>query len=83
MKIIRKPRPVGNEFKNLCDGHTKIVLHLELYEGKEYMQTKAFVSEFGATTATSLRLTDAWKHTGKIFYRAILSTYSNLVLFEM
>ena len=37
MKIKRKPRPVGNEFKNVCDGQSKIVLHIELYEGKEYM----------------------------------------------
>ena len=50
MKIIRKPRPIGNEFKTLCDADTKIVLHMELYEGKEYMKNKAYVDQFGATT---------------------------------
>ena len=66
MKIIRKPRPIGNEFKNLCDGHTQIVLFLELYEGKELMQDKEHVSEYGATSATCLRLTEPWKHSGRI-----------------
>ena len=29
MKIIRKPRPLGNKFKTLCDGRSKVVLHIE------------------------------------------------------
>ena len=76
MKIIRKPRPVGNEFKNVCDGHTQIVLFLELYEGKDLMKEKKYVTEYGATTATCLRLTDNWKHTGKYVY---IHTYSILI----
>ena len=31
IKIICKPRPIGNEMKNMSDGISKIVLHLELY----------------------------------------------------
>ena len=42
MKIIRKPVPTGNEFKNTCDGRSQIVLFLELYEGAEYMKQKEF-----------------------------------------
>ena len=34
IKIIRKPRPIGNEIKNLSDVMSNIVLNLELYEGK-------------------------------------------------
>ena len=66
VKIIRKPRPIGNEFKNVCDGQTQIVLKLELYEGKDIMKEKDFVKDFGATVATSLRLTDPWKSSGRI-----------------
>ena len=66
MKIISKPRPIGNEFKNLCDGLSQIVLNLELYEGRDYMKDKEYVKEFGATTATCLRLTEHWKNSGRV-----------------
>ena len=60
MKIIRKPRPIGNEFKNLSDARTNTVTHLELYEGRDIMAHKEFVKEHGATTATVLRLTEEY-----------------------
>ena len=34
VKIIWKPRPIGNKIKNLSDAATNIVLNMELYEGK-------------------------------------------------
>ena len=57
MKIIRKPRPIGNEYKTLCDGRSKVVLHIELYEGKDIMKNKEHVKEYRATCACTLRLT--------------------------
>ena len=54
IKIFRKPRPISNEFKNLCCGITGIVLHLELYERKDLMKDKA----------TTLRITESWKGSG-------------------
>lgn len=66
MKIIRKPRPIGNECKNLCDARSKIVLNIELYEGREFMAEKEHVNRVGATTATCLRLTEPWKGSGRI-----------------
>ena len=66
LKIIRKPRPIGNECKNLCDARSKIVLNLELYEGKNLMASKDHVDRVGATTAACLRLTDPWKGSGRI-----------------
>ena len=66
IKIIRKPRPIGNEIKNLADAKTNIVLHMELYEGKEYMQNKPYSKDLGATAATCLRLTEPYKGSGKI-----------------
>ena len=61
MKIIRKPRPIGNELKTVIDANTHIVLHMELHESKEEMANKDHVKELGATAACCLRLTDYWK----------------------
>ena len=65
-KIIRKPRPIGNEFKNLSDAWTNVVTHLELYEGRDITSKKEFVKEYGATTATVLCLVDEYCETGRI-----------------
>ena len=35
-------------------------MNLELYEGKEPMSTKEFVKVFGATTSTTIRLTQPY-----------------------
>ena len=67
MKIKRKPWPIGNVFKNICDGQLKIVLHIEFYGGKELMRDKDYVTEFGATTATCLRLSRHWTGSGRIW----------------
>ena len=66
MKIIRKPRLVGNEFKNLSDACTNAVTHLELYETRDIMSKKEFVKEYVATAATVLCLTDEYYGTGRI-----------------
>ena len=39
-KVIQKPRPTGNEIKNMSAGVLKIVLHSELYEGMEMGEQK-------------------------------------------
>ena len=65
IKIIRKPRPIGNEIKNLSDVMSNIVLNLELYEGKGIISGKDFVKKYGATTATTLPLTQPYHGTGK------------------
>ena len=51
MKIIRKPRPNGNEFKKVADARSNIITHLELYERKYLMAEKDHIEEYGATTA--------------------------------
>ena len=65
IEIIRKPRPIGNEMKNISDGISKIVYHLKLYEGRDVMCDKKYVKEFGATTATTLRLTETYHGSGR------------------
>ena len=63
--IIRKPRPIGNEMKNISDGISKIVYHLKLYEGRGVMCDKKYVKEFSVTTATTLRLTETYHGSGR------------------
>ena len=66
MKIKRKPRPIGNELKTCCDCRSKIVINMELYEGVQRMREKEGVQELGATTATTLRLTEPWRGSGRV-----------------
>lgn len=56
-KIRRKPQGIGTEYKNLACGQTKIMLRLEIQEGKEIMRAKEFAATYGAGTSTLLRLT--------------------------
>ena len=51
IKIIRKPRPIGDELKNFSDAWN-VVTYLELYKGRDIMSKKEFVKEYGATAAT-------------------------------
>ena len=44
-EFIVLPRPIGNEFKNMSDGQSNIVLNLELYEGKDIMSQKQHVDD--------------------------------------
>ena len=66
IKIKRKPRPIGNELKDLSDGRSNIVLNLELYEGKDAMQLKEHVNKYGATCAATIRLTSPYHGTGRV-----------------
>ena len=67
-KIQRKPRPIGVEIKNLADSRSKINLVLEKSEDKEAMADKKWVSEHGATTACTLRLTFPYHGTGRVVF---------------
>ena len=49
----------------MSDGRSKIILHMEMYEGEEYMKHKKYVHELGATAATSLHLTESLKGSGQ------------------
>ena len=42
---MRKPKPLGTEFKCVADGSTGIMLFLELQEGKERMGTRQYIKE--------------------------------------
>ncbi|CAG5033168.1 unnamed protein product [Parnassius apollo] len=66
MKIKRKPKGVGCEVKTACNSNTKIMMRLEINESKEAISTKKWQREFGAGTATTLRLTEPWRGSGKV-----------------
>ena len=70
IKIKRKPRPVGNEIKDMSDSRSNIVIKLEMYEGKEDMALKEYVGKYGATCATTLRLTENIHGSGRIVIAA-------------
>ena len=65
IKIKRKPRPIGNEIKDLSDARSNIVIRMEMYEGRYAMATKENVKKYGATCATTLRLTKELHGTGR------------------
>lgn len=46
VKIIRKPRPVGNELKDMSDARCHIVIKLDLHEGKDDLALKEHVRKF-------------------------------------
>ncbi|KAJ3659781.1 hypothetical protein Zmor_011453 [Zophobas morio] len=66
IKIKRKPKGVGCEMKTLADAQTRIMLQMEINEGKDAMQEKRWQRELGAGTATTLRLTQKWHGTSRM-----------------
>lgn len=66
MKIKRKPKGVGCEVKTICDSASRIMVGMEINEGKDVMCNKKWQRELGAGTATTLRLTEPWHGTGRI-----------------
>jgi hypothetical protein len=53
--ILRKPEPIGCELKTLADGESRIMLAVELQEGKEAMREKEFMETGKVGTAQTLR----------------------------
>lgn len=60
IKIIRKPRPIGNEIKNLSNAASNMVINLEFCEGKDIIKDKDHAKQFGATAATRIKLTEPY-----------------------
>lgn len=61
MYVPRKPEPHGVEWKTVCDGHSKVMLHMELQEGAERMKALPLTSlaQGRTSTACTLRLASA------------------------
>jgi hypothetical protein len=56
--ILRKPEPLGTEFKVICCATTGVFLHIEIQRGKIPRNEMKYSKKFGATAACTLRLID-------------------------
>ena len=54
--ILRKPEPLGTEFKTSVCPRLNIMTYMEICEGKYHMRTKPFQKELGGTTACAVRM---------------------------
>ena len=57
--IKRKPKPLGTEFKTMCDTETGVMKFMEIQEGKEIMRVKPFAVELGVTSGCVARMASA------------------------
>jgi hypothetical protein len=54
--ILRKPEPLGTEFKTSVCPQLNVMMHIEICKGKYSMGTKPLQKELGGTTACTVRL---------------------------
>lgn len=66
--ISRKPQPWGHEFWTVVCAISGVLLWYELNEGKEVTRKAKYYEQYGATTATTLRLTEPFQNRGRIVY---------------
>ena len=57
--VQRKPKPLGTEFKCFVDAITKIMLYIEVQEGKVRMSSKPHFANLGATASCVMRCVNA------------------------
>ena len=62
--VDRKSKPVGTEFKCVCDGRSGVMLYLEIQKGAAAIALKEFRGKVGAASAIGLRM--ALGTTGKL-----------------
>eukprot|EP00854_Cymbomonas_tetramitiformis_P027857 gene27857-34414_t len=65
MWVPRKPDPLGHELKSVADCVVRVMIFVELQEGKERDRLKPYTREHGTTTAFLLRVIDALQLRGK------------------
>jgi hypothetical protein len=53
--IKRKPKPLGTEFKPICDAKTGVMKFMEVQEGKEGMRMKGYSISHGVTSGYTIR----------------------------
>ena len=57
--IMRKPKPLGTEFKVLCDASTGVFLYIEIQEGKDTKRAKPYSSDLGGCAGCTMRRLEA------------------------
>ena len=66
MSVPRKPTPIGREAHTTACGETGVIVFYEIYEGKERMADKEFVSLAGKNPAKAMRCVKPWFRTGRL-----------------
>eukprot|EP00731_Ephydatia_muelleri_P007263 Em0003g1511a len=64
----RKPEPWGHELWTVVDKESGICTNFELNEGKEITRQLKYFAEFGATTATTLRLLEPYFESHRLVF---------------
>ena len=65
--IERKPKGVGVELKDAACAETKVIITLEIQEGRKAMASKEYVDQYTkAGTAVVLHLTQPWHGSGHV-----------------
>ena len=59
--VLRKPRWIGTEFKCFVDSVLRVMLYIEIQEGKVRMSKKGHFRQLGATASCVMRAVDAGK----------------------
>jgi len=54
--ILRKPEPLGTEFKNVCCSKTGVLLFLEVQKGKDVMANAEFTNQMSKMSALTTRM---------------------------
>ena len=63
--IIRKPEPLGTEFKKVACSVTGALLFIEVKKGKEGMKHSRYQQELGANAACTNRMMESTKGIGQ------------------
>ena len=66
MVVHRKPIPVGRESHTTSDADSQCIISVEPYEGKQRMESKEWVKEWGKSPYVAMRCVKAWKGTGRL-----------------
>ena len=61
--IERKPEPICCELVDFACADSQCILGMEINKGKAGMANAKYTSEYGATTATNMRLSERYHHT--------------------
>ena len=69
--IIRKPEPLGTEYKTICCPITGVMTYMEIQRGKEGMKNMHLQKELGATTACTIRCAEG-SHQGDTHLKAVV-----------
>ena len=66
MVVQRKPTPVGRESHTTADADTQCIVFVEPYEGKQRMESKEWVSEWGKAPSVAMRCVKPWIGTARL-----------------